>query len=208
MSYNSKNYTEQGGDVTRIGGRIIIESGGSIEGLPAVSNQAASTAATVAAVKDDFNSLLNKLKDSGYMTNDAWPSVSIIKQPSAAGEISKATYEANMSEVSSVSISGDVISITVDVDDLTSYEGAAGYGNHKWIGFLITTGFSSIVGMKLNGTELTSTDAQEATDHSGNAGDLSLYFAADTIDGKTFTLWHTGSGEKKYTVKLVAPAEQ
>lgn len=32
--YNVKNYTETGGEVTRIGGSLIIEEGASIEGLP------------------------------------------------------------------------------------------------------------------------------------------------------------------------------
>ena len=31
--YNAKNYTEQGGDVTHIGGKLIIEEGASVEGL-------------------------------------------------------------------------------------------------------------------------------------------------------------------------------
>ena len=34
MSYNAKNYTEQGGDVTHIGGKLIIEEGATVEGLP------------------------------------------------------------------------------------------------------------------------------------------------------------------------------
>lgn len=32
--YNAKNYTEQGGDVTHIGGTLIIEEGAMVEGLP------------------------------------------------------------------------------------------------------------------------------------------------------------------------------
>ena len=32
--YNAKNYTEQGGDVTHIGGKLIFEDGSSVEGLP------------------------------------------------------------------------------------------------------------------------------------------------------------------------------
>lgn len=35
MSYTTKNYTEQGGDITHIGGSLIIEEGASVEGLPA-----------------------------------------------------------------------------------------------------------------------------------------------------------------------------
>ena len=34
MSYNAKNFTEQGGDVTHIGGSLVIEEGGSVQGLP------------------------------------------------------------------------------------------------------------------------------------------------------------------------------
>ena len=34
MSYNAKNYTEQGGDTTHIGGSLVIEEGASVEGLP------------------------------------------------------------------------------------------------------------------------------------------------------------------------------
>ena len=32
MSYNVKNYTEQGGDVTHIGGKLVFEEGASVEG--------------------------------------------------------------------------------------------------------------------------------------------------------------------------------
>lgn len=32
--YSAKNYTEQSGDVTHIGGKLIIEEGASVEGLP------------------------------------------------------------------------------------------------------------------------------------------------------------------------------
>ena len=78
MSYNAKNYTEQGGDVTHIGGKLIIDEGGSVEGLPSsegggsvMENQAASEATTVAGLKEDFNSLLSKLKTSGLMAADA-----------------------------------------------------------------------------------------------------------------------------------------
>lgn len=69
--YNAKNYTEQGGDVTHIGGKLIIEDGASIEGLPAAENQADSEASTIAALKEDFNGLLDKLKAAGLMVADA-----------------------------------------------------------------------------------------------------------------------------------------
>ncbi|MDO5443238.1 MAG: Head fiber protein [Bacteroidia bacterium] len=70
MSYNTKNYTEQGGAVTHIGGKLVIDEGGSVEGLPIAENQADSTATTVANLKDDFNDLLDKLKAAGLMEAD------------------------------------------------------------------------------------------------------------------------------------------
>ena len=70
MSYNAKNYTEQSGDVTHIGGKLVIEEGASVEGLPGSSPagyQPDSTATTVAALKDDLNALLHKLRAAGIM---------------------------------------------------------------------------------------------------------------------------------------------
>ena len=37
MNYNAKNYTEQGGDTTHIGGKLVIEQGAIVEGLPSAS---------------------------------------------------------------------------------------------------------------------------------------------------------------------------
>ena len=73
MSYNTKNYTEQGGDVTHFGGKVIFEEGCEVEGnsFTPAANQAASTATTVAQLKDDINALLTKLKTAGLMEADA-----------------------------------------------------------------------------------------------------------------------------------------
>lgn len=70
MSYNIKNYTEQGGETTVIGGTLEIKEGASITGLPKAENQIDSTATTIADLKTDFNSLLSKLKSSGLMEDD------------------------------------------------------------------------------------------------------------------------------------------
>ena len=72
MSYNAKNYTEQGGDVTHFGGKVIFEEGCEVEGnsFTPAANQADSTATTVAALKDEFNVLLTKLKTAGLMEAD------------------------------------------------------------------------------------------------------------------------------------------
>ncbi len=72
--YNAKNYTEQGGDVTHIGGKLVFDEEASVEGLPSsftpAANQAASEATTIAGLKEDFNALLAKLKEAGLMVVD------------------------------------------------------------------------------------------------------------------------------------------
>ena len=72
MRYNTKNYTEQGGDVTHFGGKVIFEEGCEVEGnsFTPAANQAASTATTIAGLVTDFNALLTKLKTAGLMEAD------------------------------------------------------------------------------------------------------------------------------------------
>ena len=70
MSYNTKNYTEQGGEKTVIGGTLEIKEGAVVTGLPILDNQAASTAATVEDLVTDFNALLTKFKAAGLMISD------------------------------------------------------------------------------------------------------------------------------------------
>ena len=72
MSYNAKNYTEQGGDVTHFSGKVIFEEGCEVEGntFTPAENQADSTATTIAGLVTDFNALLAKLKTAGLMTAD------------------------------------------------------------------------------------------------------------------------------------------
>ena len=71
MSYNAKNYTEQGGEKTVIGGTLEIKEGASVTGLPSsfmpAANQADSTAVDAAGLVTDFNALLAKLKAAGIM---------------------------------------------------------------------------------------------------------------------------------------------
>lgn len=71
MSYNTKNYTEQGGEKTVIGGVLEIKEGASVTGLPVLENQQASTADSIETLVTDFNNLLTKLKSAGIMIGDA-----------------------------------------------------------------------------------------------------------------------------------------
>ena len=67
---NVKNYTEQGGEKTVIGGSLIIEEGATVEGLPSADAQADSVASTIAALVIDFNALLAKLRAAGLLKTE------------------------------------------------------------------------------------------------------------------------------------------
>ncbi|MCX7749168.1 MAG: Head fiber protein [Clostridia bacterium] len=71
---NVKNYTEQGGEKTVIGGTLEIIAGGKLtfEGdeLKPAELQADSTATTISDLKSDFNALLAKLKAAGVMASE------------------------------------------------------------------------------------------------------------------------------------------
>jgi hypothetical protein len=71
MSYNTKNYTEQGGEKTVIGGILEILPDAVVTGLPQAENQADSTASDISEITADFNSLLAKLKSAGLMAIDS-----------------------------------------------------------------------------------------------------------------------------------------
>ena len=71
---NVKNYTEQGGDKTVIGGTLEVTAEGNIifdgaEFKPA-ETQVDSTATTIADLKTDFNAMLAKLKAAGLMATE------------------------------------------------------------------------------------------------------------------------------------------
>ena len=74
MDYNTKNYTEQGGDKTVIGGTLEIKEGATVTDLPSsftpAENQAPSTAEDITSLVADFNALLSKLKTAGLMETD------------------------------------------------------------------------------------------------------------------------------------------
>lgn len=69
MSYNTKNYLENG-DKLVIGGTLEVLDGAKLSGFPVAENQAPSVATTIADLKADFNSLLEKLKSAGLMEGD------------------------------------------------------------------------------------------------------------------------------------------
>ena len=69
MTYNAKNYTEQGGEKTVIGGELKIDQEGKVTfggtSFKPIACQADSAANTVAGLKDEFNDLLAKIQAAG-----------------------------------------------------------------------------------------------------------------------------------------------
>jgi len=110
MGYNIKNYTEQGGERTVIGGELSIVEGGELtfqgvefspDKLPKqIAYQVDSVASNTSGLVADFNRLLDKLKASGIMSNKA-PVITITIQPEDVNVI-----EGSISE--SLSISAEV----------------------------------------------------------------------------------------------------
>lgn len=203
---NVKNYTEQGGEKTVIGGVLEIKEEALVTGLPSATNQASSTATTVAGVKDDFNNLLKKLKDALFMTPDTW-NVAVGKIPTPSGE----EMIANQGKVTAITIKEGVITVAVPVSELTPFASSnPAQGTHKWVGMAITTGLSDISAIKYNGYQLTQEDVTEAVAVGCSAGDIVMWLKCDEIVNtpKIFTLWASGYLETTLTVVISEPDEE
>ena len=206
----TKNYNTDGGDRTVIGGVLEFEQGAEVKNFPdggsqgvKAENQSASSATAVAGLKNDFNTLLVKLKEAGLMAADEW-NLSVRLAPS----LTDAVAAANNAKAS-VSLADGVITVTADVDDLEESESSApGQGTHKWIGLGIGTGLSSVALAKYNGAQLTEEDASEAASVGlDQPGEFVLYIRADEVvdTPKAITLKADGYPEVTLTITITAP---
>ena len=204
--YNSKNYTEQGGETTHIGGTLIFDEGGSIEGFPGVENMAPVTGNQVKDVKDAFNELLIGLKDAGLMIPDEW-NVSIAS--ATLHNLPTAETLANSGHAT-VTIDGTDILIALDceVKDLADANHGETWGTHKWLGFGVTSGLASVEGIVYSDTggsvTLTAADTSEASSVGLSAGDFILYIKAEKVfkQGGGFTLKYPGKAETEFTLTV------
>lgn len=209
----TRNYFTDDGDTLVIGGKLIIEEGAEIEGLngedaggngEAAANQAASTATAVAALKNDFNALLIKLKDAGIMIPDAW-NITAGLAPSPTEEV----LVTNKEKVQSTVLEGGILTVTVDVDELTeSASSEPSQGTHKWLAIEIGTGISDITKVKYNGSPLSAQDASDAQATGCANGSFVLYIRAEEVveTPKTFTLKADGYPEVTISIHVAAPA--
>ena len=209
--YNAKNYTEQGGDVTHIGGVLEFGEGASLSGFPGAENLKPKTTNTAGDIRSDLNALIVKLKNAGLMTPDAW-NVSVLACPTSGAMPTSET--ASNSGHATVTIDGTAIKITLDceVKDLAVADHGETWGKHKWLGFGVRTGLGSVVGVKFTddtgaSATLASGDADEATTLGLSAGDFVLYIKAEDAKyltaEKSFTLWADGYAETTFTMQVV-----
>lgn len=206
MSYATKNYTTDGGDRTVIGGTLEFAEGARVKNLPGTGtagNQAASTASAVAALKNDFNALLIKLKNAGVMEPDEW-NLSVRLAPSLTDPVAAAN-----NAKCTVTFEDGVITITADVEELSeSASSAPGQGTHKWTGIGIGTGLSSVTLAEYNGEALTEADAAEAVSVGlDQAGEFILYIRTEEAarTPKVITLNADGYPEVSLTITVAAP---
>lgn len=205
--YNAKNYTEQGGEVTHIGGKIVYDNG-----LMPNMSTADVTSDTVAKVRATLNTLITNLKNAGLMVGDAFT-----MQYAAVTESGNADRQYNTGKISNVSVDNDEHTITITLSDkvknLKDFDGGNGWGRHKWLGIGLGVGISPITGLHYNGSALTADDVTEATACNLSAGYFVRWVAADLVlagdntqkSVDNFTLWADGYAETKYTLKIVEP---
>lgn len=209
--YNTKNYTEQGGDVTHIGGKLVFDEGA--EGV--MPNQAAATGTSGTNAIAAINDLLIKLKNAGLMTADEWAAPTVTKDinDTVAGH---ADRQANTNDISSVAVADGVITITLSkkVSALKDFNGGNGWGVHKWLGIGVCPWPNAITGLYYNGAQLTAEDVTEAQSVGLNdAGYFVRWVAADLVlagnnkekSKDTFTIWADGYQKATYKLKIVEP---
>jgi len=204
MSYNTKNYTEQGGDKTVIGGTLQILEGATVKGLPfpIAENLPESTIASLNTLKENFNTLLINLKDAGLMKQDKFTtSVVAISNPTGESLIT------NHSKIRTITYDNNIATIDVPIDELVEFDSSnPAQGIHKWIGLSIGTGRSSIIGVTYNGTyDLVQADVNEATNAGCSEGSFVLWLKCDEVINipKIITISRAGYTTETITINVI-----
>jgi len=209
--YNARNYTEQGGEVTHIGGKIVYDNG-----LMPNMSTADVTSDTVAKVRTSLNALITNLKNAGLMIGDAFTMQYAAVTDSVAGHADR-SY--NTGKISSVAVDNDEHTITITLSDkvknLKDFEAGNGWGKHKWLGVGLGVGISPITGLYYNGAALSAEDVTEATQCGLDAGYFVRWVAADLVlagnntekSVDNFTLWADGYAETTYKLVIVEPED-
>ncbi len=216
--YNAKNYTEQGGDVTHIGGVLQFDEGGKMAGglLPNQEKVTGTGATGGTNAVNAINALLIKMKNAGLMAADAFTMAYAAVTDTVSGHADR-SY--NTGKISDVAVDNDAHTITITlsekVEDLKDFEAGNGWGKHKWLGVGLGVGINPITGLYYNGSVLTAEDVEEATSQCNlDPGYFVRWVAADLVlsgDNSEksvdyFTLWADGYAETTYKLVIVEPA--
>lgn len=215
--YNAKNYTEQGGDVTHIGGKLQFDEGGKMAGGLLPNQEAATGTGATGGTNavNAINALLLKMKNSGLMKPDDFTMQYAAVTDTVAGH---ADRQYNTGKISNVAVDNDTHEITITLSDkvknLKDFDGGNGWGVHKWLGIGLGVGISPITGLYYNGSVLGDEDVAEATACDLSAGYFVRWVAADLVlagdnterSVDNFTLWANGYAETAYKIKIVEPA--
>ena len=209
--YNAKNYTEQGGDVTHIGGKLVFEDGATMEGGIMPNQEAEKPGSdTVAKVRGSLNALITSLKDSGIMEADDFTVTANHSVNDTYPGHADRTY--NTSKIHDVFVEGTTIgvSLSVQIDELKDFDGGGDWGVHKWIGIGVSAGVTPITNLSFNGVQLTQDDIDEATSVGLSEGYFVLWIKAEKAffgESNKFTLKAPGYKETEFTIMVGVPAE-
>ena len=207
--YNTKNYTEQGGDVTHIGGRLVFDE--AAQGVIPNMDTPASDA-NAAAVRASLISLITSMKDNGLMQGDDFTLTY-----AAVTNDNEADRAYNTAKISSVAVDETAKTITITlsakVSALKDFDGKNGWGVHKWLGIGISAGVSPITSLYYNGSALSAEDVTEATAMGLSAGYFVRWVAADLVlagdesqkSKSVFTLKASGYALTEYRLVIVEP---
>ena len=214
--YNAKNYTEQGGEVTHIGGKLQFDEGGKMAGGLLPNQEAATGTGATGGTNavNAINALLLKMKNAGLMKPDDFTMQYATVSDTVAGH---ANRQYNTGKISNVAVDNDTHEITITLSDkvknLKDFDGLHGWGVHKWLGIGLGVGISPITGLFYNGSAVTDEDVAEASQCTLDAGYFVRWVAADLVlagdnsekSKDYFTLWADGYEETRYTLKIVEP---
>ena len=193
----TKNYSTDNGDTLVIGGKLEIKDGAKVSGLPRVENLVSNS---------NVASLIAALKKAKLMVGDAFTiGVATCTPP--------VTETAQNSAAATVAYADGVITVTVPkVSSLKDADHGATWGTHKWIGFGVSTGLSTLVGLNFDDhvakVTLTADDEAEAQSVGLNTdGQFVLYIKAEEIfareNGKSIILSKEGYEDTEIIIKVV-----
>ena len=194
--YNTKNYTEQGGEISRFGGNVIFEEGCQIEGLPQMANLPSDS-----SVAD----IISAMKEAGLMYSAEW-SIDASLAPTPTEDV----LVRNKAKVESVSFDDGTVTVVVDPDELEeSASSDPSQGAHKWLALEISTGVDSITEVGYNGYALTEQDIADATATGCSNGSFVLYIKAEEVitNAKSFRLSASEHYEIPISVIIRKPAD-